>query len=57
MEEDVERKKKWVEDEVFVVLGKRVNLAIYVRSQEEKEGAPSSSNAEKAMRGYGKASK
>ena len=40
MGEDVERKKRWAEDEVFVVLGKRAYLALYVKSQEEKEGTP-----------------
>jgi len=36
-----------VEDEVFVVHRKMVYLAIYVRSREEKEGAPSLSNSER----------
>lgn len=42
-----ERKKNWVEDEVFVVHGRRVYLAIYVRSQEGKEGTPSLSKKER----------
>ena len=45
MVEDVERKKKWEEDEVFAVFGERVHLAVYIRTQEGEEGAPSSSKA------------
>ena len=43
MAEDVERKKKWEEDEVFAVLGERVHPAVYIRTREGKEGVPSSS--------------
>ena len=53
MVEDVERKKKWEQDEVFAVLGERVHLAVYIRTQKGKEGAPSSSKAVGNKRGCG----
>ncbi len=38
-EEDVEKRKKWAQDELFVLLGERVHLPVYSRTQKWKEGA------------------